>query len=124
MQRAPLDPLGAAAGEKGAQVARRAIHEVGDRGRRAKTLGQKGEELSGVAAVGLDRVGGQLSFVRERAKPRPDDRGEVGRSGQDVRIGWVEGRRHVGQDRPKTLKVYGSSDVEVAPSAARVKARA
>ena len=98
--------------------------EIGDGRRRAETLAQEGEELARVAAVGLDRMSGQLSFVRERAKPRPDGRGEVGRGGQGVGFGGVEGRRHDGQHRAKSLRLYRSSDDDIAPSAARVKARA
>ena len=56
LQRAALDPFRPPLGEKGAQIARRAVGEIGDARRRAETLLEKGEKLPGVAAISLDRA--------------------------------------------------------------------
>ena len=67
--------------EKGAQVCRRAIGEIGDRGRRAEALGEEGEELPRVAAVSLDGAR-DMPLAGEPAEPGDDRCGEIGRGGQ------------------------------------------
>ena len=69
-------------GEKGAQIAWRAIGEIGDARRRAETLPEKGEKLPGVAAISLDRARRQAPLVGEMVKPGGRRRGEVGRGGE------------------------------------------
>ena len=82
LQRAALDPFGSPVGEKGAQIAWRAIGEIADAWRRAEALCEEGEKLPGVAAIGLDRARRQAALVGEMAKPGDRRRGEIGRGGE------------------------------------------
>ncbi len=91
LQRAALDPFRPPLGEKGAQIARGAVGEIADCGRRAETLLEKGEILPGVAAVSLDRTRRQAPLVGEMAKPGDRRRGEVGRGGEYGELGQVGG---------------------------------
>ena len=87
LQRAAVDALRAPAGEKGAQIARGAIGEIGDARRRAEPLLEKGEKLPGVAAVSLDRARRQAPLVGEMDEPGGRGRGEVGRGGKGGELG-------------------------------------
>ena len=87
LQRAAVDAFRPPAGEKGAQVGRRAVGEIGDRRRRAEPLAEKGEKLPGVAAVGLDRALRQPSLAGETNEPSGRRRGEIGRGGEGGRAG-------------------------------------
>ena len=95
LQRAALDPFRPPMGEKGAQIARRAIGEIADAGRRAETLLEKREKLPGVAAVSLDRARGQAALVGEMLKPGADRRREVGRGGENAEFGGGGGLWHM-----------------------------
>src|SRR5580700_4296432 len=81
-------------GEKGAQIARRAVGKIADAGRCAETLLEKGEKLPGVAAVGLNRVRRQAALVGEMLKPGGHRRGEVGRGGEGHEFGGWGGLWH------------------------------
>ena len=94
LQRAALDPFRPPVGEKGAQIARGAVGEIGDAGRRAEALPEEGEKLPGVAAIGLDRARRQAPLVGEMAKPGDRRRGEVGRGGECGELAQVGGLRH------------------------------
>ena len=82
LQRAALDAIRTPAGEKGAQIARGAVGEIGNARRRAKAFCEEGEELPGVAAVGLDRARRQAPLVGEMLKPGGGGRRQIGRGGK------------------------------------------
>ena len=81
MKGAHLDALLTSARKKGAEVAGRHGDEIGDGGKRAATLTQERQELSGVAAIGVDRVEGKAALRAEGAQPSPDRDGEIGSRG-------------------------------------------
>ena len=96
LERPAVDAFRPPAGEKGAQVRGRAIGEIGDRRRRAEPLGEKGEKLPGVAAVGLDRARRQPPLAGEMDEPGGRRRGEVGRGGEGGESRGAGGLRHWG----------------------------
>ena len=88
---------------KARRSAGREAGEFGDAGRRAEPLGEKGEKLARVAAIGLDRVGRKPPLAGEPAKPGRDDRRQIGRGGQG---GGIRRLGHGGTLEPAELK-YG-----------------
>ena len=94
LERAALDPFCPPAGKEGAQVARRAVGEVGDRRRRAEAFCEKGEKLPGVAPVSLDGARRQAPLAREMGEPAERRRGKVGGCGECSQFGEVVGLRH------------------------------
>jgi prevent-host-death family protein len=105
LQRAAFDPFRPAVGEKGAQIAWRAVGEIADCGRRAETLLEKGEILPGVAAVSLERARRQAPLVRQMAKPGGCRPGEIRRGRETRHFGDWSGLMHGG-----TMLVEGLSD--------------
>ena len=103
LQRAALDSFRSPIGEKGAQVARGAVREIGDARRRANAFCEEGEELPGVAAVSLDRASRQAPFVGEMDKPGGRRRGEVGRGGQNLKFVGRGGVTHGKDDAVEGL---------------------
>jgi hypothetical protein len=103
MRRAPLDPFRAAAREEGAQVGRQDVDEILDRRRRFESRGEKGAELSDVAAIGFERVGRELPLQLEMAEPGGDTRGKVWRCGKREQGSVIEGGGHRRQDAPCAL---------------------
>jgi hypothetical protein len=91
-RRAGADPLGASAGEEGAQVAGLQSAEVGDRRRVAEVLGEEAQELRDVAVVGLDGLRRGSALGGERTAPAAEGVGEIG-GGEDEDLGGGHGRR-------------------------------
>ena len=87
LQRAGVDCLRPPVREEGAQIARRALSEIGNARRRAETLPEKGKKLPGVAAISLDRARRQAPLVSEMLKPGGHGRDEVGCGGENAKFG-------------------------------------
>ena len=104
MQRAAVDALGAPAGEKGAQIGRRAVGEIRNARGLAEAFLEKGEKLPGVAPVSLDRARRQAPLAREMGEPGDRRRGEVGRGGECGQFGEVVGLGHGRDDCARRVK--------------------
>jgi hypothetical protein len=95
-----VDAIGATAREKAPQIRRRKSDKIGDRWRRVEAIHQKGEELPGVAAIGVEGMGRKLPFMGEMAQPSADARAQIGRGGQQSDQNFsVDRLRHVGRMR-------------------------
>lgn len=62
-ERAGAGAIAAAGGEEAAQIRRAQIADILEAGRSSEVLREEGEELAGVALIGIERVVGETAFV-------------------------------------------------------------